>query len=423
MSQRKRQQPGGDLANAPITRRRLLALGGLSAAGLASVWLAGCAPGQSQPAASQPAASGGTAAQGGGPPLAIAFHMPLTGPAALLGAQCRAGAQMAVDEINAAGGVNGRRIEVSVEDCGGDNTTAINTFNKIIGDRPVAVVGSMITPQVLAISNLVQRESIPYLFSSTSTTVTRQGIPWFFRLGVHDELRNRVATRYLVDRLGKQRIAALHTNDDYGKTAAQVVSDELKTRYGKDLVADESFGGNDKDMSAQILSIQRANADGVMINTFPTTMALALKQIKQLGANFTVMGDNSVISPVMATLLTEAEMDGAYAASGGVPQSSDDPKVKAWITAYQQRNNNTEPDGYSLANYDGVHLLAQALASAPSTEPQAVHDALMATKYQGLLYPYVFDQYGDGVHLVVVSRNNGKKVEVLDTIWEDGYSA
>ncbi len=428
MSQRKRQQSSQDLASAAISRRRLLALGGLSAAGLASTWLAGCAPSQGQTgggAASKPAASGGTAPQaGGGQPIRIAFHMPLTGPAALLGAQCRAGAQMAVDEINAAGGVNGRPIEVSVEDSGGDNTSAINTFNKIIGDRPVAVVGSMITPQVLAISNLVQRESIPYLFSATSTTVTRQGIPWFFRLGVHDELRNRAAIRYLVDRLGKQRIAALHTNDDYGKTAASVAADELKARYGKDLVADESFGGNDKDLSAQILSIQRANADGAMVNTFPTTMALALKQMKQLGTTFTVMGDNSVISPVMATLLTEAEMDGAYAASGGVPQASDDPKVKAWIATYQERNNGTEPDGYSLGNYDGVHLLAQALARAPSTEPQAVHDALMATKnYKGLLYPYTFDQYGDGVHLVVISRNKGKQVEVLDTVWEEGYSA
>ena len=331
---------------------------------------------------------------------------------------------MAVDEVNAAGGVNGRRFEVTVEDSGADNTSAVNTFNKIIGDKPVAVIGSMVTPQVLAISHLVQRESIPYLLSATSTTVTRQGIPWFFRLGVHDEVRNRAAIRYLIDRLGKQRIAALHTNDDYGKTAAAVVADELKTRYGKELVADESFAGNDKDLGAQILTIQRAGADGVMINTFPVTMALALKQIKQLGADFTSIGDNSVVSPVMSTLLTDAELDGTYAACSGVPQASDDPKVKAWVTAYRERNNNTEPDGYSLANYDGVHLLAQALARAPSTEHDAVRDALLATKgYAGLLFPYSFDQYGDGVHLVVISRNKGKQVEVLDTIWEEGYSA
>jgi branched-chain amino acid transport system substrate-binding protein len=329
-----------------------------------------------------------------------------------------------VDEVNAGGGVNGRRFEVIVEDSGADNTSAVNTFNKIIGDKPVAVIGSMVTPQVLAISHLVQRESIPYLLSATSTTITRQGIPWFFRLGVHDELRNRAAIRYLIDRLGKQRIAALHTNDDYGKTAAAVVADELKTRYGKELLADESFAGNDKDLGAQILSIQRAGADGVMINTFPVTMALALKQIKQLGVNFTVIGDNSVVSPVMSTLLTDAELDGTYAACSGVPQASDDPKVKAWVATYRERNNNTEPDGYSLANYDGVHLLAQALARAPSTDHDAVRDALLATKnYAGLLFPYSFDQYGDGVHLVVISRNKGQQVEVLDTVWEEGYSA
>jgi len=380
-------------------------------------------PAASAPAgASKPAAGG--AAPATGAPIPIAFHMPLTGPAALLGAQCRAGAQMAVDEVNAAGGVNGRRFEVIVEDSGADNTSAVNTFNKIIGDKPVAVIGSMVTPQVLAISHLVQRESIPYLLSATSTTITRQGIPWFFRLGVHDELRNRAAIRYLIDRLGKQRIAALHTNDDYGKTAAAVVADELKTRYGKELLADESFAGNDKDLGAQILSIQRAGADGVMINTFPVTMALALKQIKQLGVNFTVIGDNSVVSPVMSTLLTDAELDGTYAACSGVPQASDDPKVKAWVATYRERNNNTEPDGYSLANYDGVHLLAQALARAPSTDHDAVRDALLATKnYAGLLFPYSFDQYGDGVHLVVISRNKGQQVEVLDTVWEEGYSA
>ena len=81
-----------------------------------------------------------------------------------------------------------------------------------------------------------------------------------------------------------------------------------------------------------------------------------------------------------------------------MPQASDDPKVKAWVAAYRERNNNTEPDGYSLANYDGVHILAQALARAPSTDATAVRDALMATKnYQGLLFPYTFDQYGDVV--------------------------
>jgi branched-chain amino acid transport system substrate-binding protein len=126
----------------------------------------------------------------------------------------------------------------------------------------------------------------------------------------------------------------------------------------------------------------------------------------------------------MATLLTDAELDGVYAGSGGVPQASSDPKVKAWIQTYQQKNNNTEPDTYSLGNYDGMLLLGEALRRAPSLEPNAVRESLMATKnFPGLLFPYTFDQYGDGVHLVVISRNRGKEPEVLDTLWEEGYSA
>lgn len=427
----ERHAPERSLSERAISRRRLLQWGGLAAAGASSVWLAGC----SQPApAAKPAASGGAAAgaapasqaaagdASGGPPLKIAFHMPLTGPSALLGAQCRAGAQLAVDEINASGGVKGRRLEVTVEDSGADNTSAVNTFQKIIGDRPVAVVGSMVTPQVLAISNLVDREQVPYLFSSTATTVTRQNIPWFFRLITHDEIRNRFCVRYLIDKLGKQRIAALHTNDDYGKTAANVLADELKTRYSRDLVADESFAGTDKDLTAQITSVQRSGADAVMINTFPVTMALALKQIKQIGLDMVVIGDNSIVSPVMGTLLTDAEMDGVYAGSSGVPQSSEDPKVQAWIQRYREKNNNTDPDIYSQANYDGVNILAQALGRASSFEPDAVRQALAATKnYPGLTFPYTFDQYGDGVHLVVFSRNQGKRPVVLETLWAEGY--
>lgn len=419
MSDERRRVPM--LGQQALSRRRLLQWGALAAAGAGATWVAGCGPSAPAAPASGSTASGQPAS---GEPIRLAFHMPLTGPAALLGAQCRAGAQLAVDEINARGGVNGRRLEVTVEDSGADNTAAVNTFQKIIGDKPLAVIGSMVTPQVLAISNLVQRESVPYIFTSTATSVTRQGIPWFFRVTTHDELRGRLAARYLTDRLGKQRIAALHTNDDYGKFAASVLADELRTRYGRELVADESFAGNDKDLTAQLQSIQRAGADAVMINTFPTTMALALKQIKQLGVEMTVMGDSSVVSPVMGTLLTDAELDGVYGGTGGVPQGSSDPKVKAWIETYKQRNNSTEPDTYSLGNYDGVNILAQALGRATSLQPEAVRDALMATKnYPGLLFPYTFDQYGDGVHLVVITRNRGKTVEVLETLWEEGYSA
>jgi branched-chain amino acid transport system substrate-binding protein len=355
----------------------------------------------------------------GAQPLRLAFHLRVTGLAVSLGTQARAGAQLAVDEVNARGGVRSQRLEVVVEDAGADTASATSPFERLMAHRPVAVMGSPSTAQVLAVSPIVQREAIPYLFAAGGTAVTRQDIPWLFRIGPDDEQRYRAAVRFLIDRQGKVRLASLFVDSDAGKRAAAVVANEARGRYGKDLVASEAFAGTAQDLSAQLQSIQRAGTDAVIVSAPPGALAPALKQLKQLGDDFPIIATDAVVGPETSALLADADLDGVYVATGAVPQASADPTVRAWVESFRQRNPNLEPDQHAVAYYDGVHLLAQALARANSTEPQAVRDALRATKnYPGLLFPYGFDERGDGVHVVVITHHRGKVPEMVDMIWE-----
>ena len=161
----------------------------------------------------------------------------------------------------------------------------------------------------------------------------------------------------------------------------------------------------------------------MVLDAFPPSTARALQHLKELGVDFAVLGDDALVSPALGTLLTDAELDGVYAVSAGVLAGSRDPTVRAWVESYRRRHH-AEPDHHAVAYYDGVHLLAQTLGRASSTTPQVVRDALLATKnYPGLLFPYTFDEHGDGVHRVVISRYRGLDVDVLETVWEAGFAA
>lgn len=411
----------------PLRRRALLR--GASVFGLTLVGLAAC----SQPSPTTVPSTGGTAptaASGAKPQVGatsapavqggdfkIAMHVPLTGASALFGQQLRDGALMAIAEVNGRIGANGRTINTIVEDSGADNTSAINAYNKIVSDKPVAVIGSLVSTQVFAISQAIKEAKIPYVFSSTNTGVTRQGIPFLFRVTVHDESRNRAGIRYLVDDLKKQKVASMHTNDEYGVGAAKIVADELSTRYKLQPAADESFSATDKDMSGQLVRIKNAGADSMMLNAFPQQAALVLKQFSQLGlkAQITVMGDNGIVSPALLNLLTEDESDGLYGASAGIPQASTKPEVQDWIKRYQEKYNRP-PDNYSANAYDGARMVIRVLQDG-ATNAEQVRDGLAKLNgFQGLLYPFTFDKYGDGVHEIVITKSDKRSPKILNTV-------
>src|SRR6266850_8374832 len=151
-------------------------------------------------------------------PSSIPFGLttPLTGNLALLGTQARNGAEFAVDEINAGGGISGKKIALKTEDTGASSTDALNAMNRVIESKPLIVFGSMISPHVFAQTESVNKSETPFLVGATNAKVTAQGSKWLFRTHAHDGQLADLIPTYLVKSLGKTKPGIMAVADDYG---------------------------------------------------------------------------------------------------------------------------------------------------------------------------------------------------------------
>jgi branched-chain amino acid transport system substrate-binding protein len=174
-------------------------------------------------------------------PIPIALTTPLTSGVALLGVQAKLGLEDAVEEINAAGGIGGKKIKLSIEDATGSSTTALNTLNRLLEDKPMAVFSSMISPHIFTQNDTIAKAGTPFLVAGTNGQLTKQGNPWLIRLHVHDGQVAGAVPQYVVGTLRKQRPAIITVSDDYGLGASkglQAAFEKLNTKA----VAVESYG-------------------------------------------------------------------------------------------------------------------------------------------------------------------------------------
>src|SRR6204780_1212819 len=187
-----------------------------SIAGLATICLAAASAGPSRAeAASCPS------------PIPLGLTTALTGNVALLGTQARSGVEFAVDEINAAGGINGKKLALTTEDTGASSTDALNAMNRILEGKPLVIFGSMISPHVFAQTEAVTKSETPFLVGATNAKVTAQGSKWLFRTHVHDGQLADLIPEYLVKSLGKTKPGIIAVADDYGLGASKGIQASL----------------------------------------------------------------------------------------------------------------------------------------------------------------------------------------------------
>ena len=249
-------------------------------------------------------AEGGTACPD---PIKIALTTSMTTDMALLGVQARNGLQLAVDELNAGKGIAGKKIHLTVEDNAASSTTALNALNRVVGGNPL-----VISPHLFTQSDVIKREELPFIIAGTNAGLTAQGIPWLFRIHVHDGQLADLTPRYVVEQLKKTKPAIIAVADDFGLGASkgiQATLAELKVKP----VAVESYAPTDKDMSAQLLNIKNKGADIVMIWGRPADVTIVLKQMKQLGITTPKIGNASIVAKTTLDNLSDEEADGAMA--------------------------------------------------------------------------------------------------------------
>ena len=352
-------------------------------------------------------------------PIPLGLTTALTGNTALLGTQARNGVEFAVDEINAAGGVGGKKLTLATEDTGASSTDALNAMNRILEGKPVVVFGSMISPHVFAQTEVVTKSETPFLVGATNAKVTAQGSKWLFRTHVHDGQLAGLIPEYLVKSLGKTKPGIMAVADDYGLGASKGIQASL-AKLKVSPVAVTSYAPSDKDMSAQLLEIKDKDADSLILFGRPADVTLVIKQMSDLGIKLTTIGNASIVAQTTLNNLSAAEADGGYAIGGMIPQTSTDAKVLDWSKRVQEKYK-VPADNFTVSYYDTVYIL-KSIIERVGCDKSAIRDALAATKdWKGMLISYQADAPGDLAHTLGIYRNKGKTPELIGPIKESGY--
>lgn len=349
--------------------------------------------------------------------LSIGATVPITSPYALSGRSYYNTLQMAEKDINAQGGIKGRKVKIVFEDTSNSNTIAVNAFKKIMDTvRSPFVFLNSYTVQNLAVEPEVARAKVPVMYAGGGVAVAERGDAWMFRIRPNDEVAAKGAAQFVAKSLKLKRVGLMGVEGDFGQGGMKVAAEVFK-QLGVEAVGQEVYRAADKDMSAQLLSLKNKGAEAIVVFTYVAEPPIIFRQRRQLNLGIPLIGSSATCLPAATNVMTPQDMEGTYCVTDSLLVGNPDPKVHAWAERYQKEFN-FPPDVYGVAYYDGMFILKQAIEKA-GLEPQAIRDAIAATKdYKGIGATFSFDQRGEGVHQVVVVKPKlgTKDYELLETV-------
>jgi branched-chain amino acid transport system substrate-binding protein len=323
----------------------------------------------------------------------IGVSLPQTGPKALVGRNFKQGVELAVAEINAAGGVLGKPLEVVFEDDQGDNPNgAINAVNKLMQVSKVPVmIGPHYSVTQMATQKTYCNGKVVSLTGGTSVAITHSGCNYVIRTRSDDDVQAKALIAYAQKELkAGEKTAIFYANDDFGKSGQARVVAQMAS-LGLKPVAVESHNPSDKDYSAQLAKLQKAGAELVILWAHDTDAALILRQAKQFGLPFKFAG--AVLSEEAFLKLAGSAAEGSMSASYFVP-TDPNPAVQAFVKKYEAKYR-MAPDVWSATYYDATILAARAITEARSPDVEKIREAFSRVSYSGQLADYKCDKAGD----------------------------
>ena len=329
---------------------------------------------------------------------------PLTGNGASFGASQRDGVQLAVDEINAKGGINGQKIEIVIEDTKTEPPVAVTAVNKLVySDKLPVIIGSAASLDVPAYMDLLEKAHVPQIVPvAVLPKITEGDSKWTFRSAMNDKIAATKMAEFVVNVLHAKKVALLLEDSAFGSTG-NVFGTRLRA-LGVEPVSVEKFKRGDLDLSAQLLKIKNIGATHIQFWGYYSDYAQVARQMKDLGVKAQLMGNQAPVTNKTIELGGRA-VEGAINICLFVP-SSEDPVAKEFVHKFQADFHRL-PDTWAAQSYDGMYILAQAL-TVGGTDPKKIRDALAATKhYKGITGTITFNSNGDaefmGTSIVTIS--------------------
>ncbi|GAB4296558.1 MAG: ABC transporter substrate-binding protein [Desulfuromonadia bacterium] len=309
----------------------------------------------------------------------IGFLGALTGDIAMFGKPTLDGMKMAAEEVNAAGGVLGKKIEIVESDNRGDKQEGAAVTQKLISrDNVVAIVGDPTTGITKVAAPIAQKSQVVLLSAgATGPGVVEIG-DYIFRDTLLDSVAIPACIDYFAKDLGYKRVAVITSdNNDYSVGLSQTFRDAAKGK-GIVIVADEKIKDGDKDFSAQITNIKAKKPDVIFFSGYYTEAALIMKEARKQGVTANMFGGDGLFSPKLIELGGDA-VEGTMAALGFSPEQAS-PVTAKFVEAYKRKFNGAEPGLFDAQGYDAVMLLVDAMKRANSTDPKVFKTALAQTK-------------------------------------------
>ena len=353
-----------------------------------------------------PPASGNTNDSGSGPIL-IGHYGSLTGSEATFGQSTSNGLRLAIKEFNAAGGLNGRKIELKEYDTRGDAGEAKLAVERLTkSDKVVAVIGEVASKLSLNAGPVCQEAGVPMITpSSTNPRVTAIG-DYIFRVCFIDPFQGLAGAKFARDNLKAKSAAVLI---DQAQAYAVGLADEFTTNFkklGGTIVSTQTYTGGAQDFTAQLTSIRSAKPDVIYIPGYYTDVGNIALQARKLGITVPLLGGDGWDSEELAKIAKDA-IEGCYYTNHYAPDQPD-AKVRAFIAAYQKDFRGATPDGLAALGYDAGKILFASMKNAKSIKGSDLRDAIATTKgFEGVTGKITINDKRDASKSAVVVEMAG----------------
>jgi len=342
--------------------------------------LAGCSGGKNS--------SGGNSSGGSddkGDTIKIGANLELSGEVASYGQSISEGMELAIEEINDGGGVDGKKIEVVKVDNKSDNAEAASAATRLTSQENVlAIIGAATSGNTIAQAQIANdTQTILLSPSGTAPNVTENEDgsinEYVFRTSYIDPFQGTVAANFAANELGV-KTAAIYSDSasDYAKGLAAAFKETFEAAGGS-IVAEESYVAGDTDFRSTLTRIKSANPEFVFVPGYYEEVGLIVKQARESGVTVPLMGADGWDSPTLIELAGKDALNNTFITNHYSSQDPDD-KIQEFVTKFKEKYNDKSPDAFNALGYDSIYLLADAIKRAGSLDHEAVKDALAETK-------------------------------------------
>ncbi len=347
--------------------------------------------------------------------IVIGHFASMTGSEATFGQSTDEGIRLAIDEVNAAGGIKGKKIKLITMDNQGKAEEAAAVVTRLIEqEKVVAILGEVASSRSLAAAPIAQSKKIPMLTpSSTNPKVTEVG-DFIFRACFIDPFQGTVMAKFAAENLKMKKVAILRdVKSDYSVGLADFFTAKFK-ELGGEVVADLSYQSQDVDFKAQLTQLKSKGVEGLFVPGYYTEVGLIARQARELGLTATLLGGDGWDSPKLSEIGKDA-INGAYF-SNHYSTESKEPAAVEFMSKFKAKYNK-QPDGLSSVAYDATRMLIKAMESSSEVTATAIRDQLASIKeFVGATGKISIDEKRNAVKSAVVVQVQGAENKFITSI-------